>query len=164
MLHGRPKSYVPRHPEKTALHLIVREHLETFLATVREQRGKDLPRYVEDELRRYVRCGVLSWGFLRVLCSTCGEEILVGFSCKCRGACPSCSARRMCGCAAHLVDHVVPDVPVRQWVLTAPHEVRRTLALRPEALTACGRIFVEEIGATRQGWSGGRKHAVAVAS
>ena len=37
-----------------------------------------------------------------------------------------------------------PD-PVQQWVLTAPHEVRRVLALRPDALTAQGRIFVEEI-------------------
>jgi hypothetical protein len=51
----------------------------------------------------------------------------------------------MCDAAAHLVDHVLPDVPVRQWVLTAPHEVRRVLALRPDALTAQGRLFVEEI-------------------
>jgi hypothetical protein len=52
----------------------------------------------------------------------------------------------MCGTAAHLVDQVLPrDVPVRQWVLTAPYEVRRVLALRPDALTACGRVFVEEI-------------------
>lgn len=51
----------------------------------------------------------------------------------------------MCGSAAHVVDHVLPDVPVRQWVLTAPHEVRSVLGLRPAALTACGRIFVEEI-------------------
>ena len=51
----------------------------------------------------------------------------------------------MCDAAAHLVDHVLPDVPVRQCVLTAPHEVRRVLALRPDALTAQGRIFVEEI-------------------
>ncbi len=41
--------------------------------------------------------------------------------------------------------HVLPDVPVRQEVLTAPHEVRRVLALRPDALTAQGRTFVEEI-------------------
>jgi hypothetical protein len=40
-----------RRPELTALHIVVREHLETFLATVREERGKDLPRYVEQELR-----------------------------------------------------------------------------------------------------------------
>jgi hypothetical protein len=30
-------------------------------------------------------------------------------------------------------------------VLTAPFEVRRVLALRPDALTAEGRMFVEEI-------------------
>jgi hypothetical protein len=51
----------------------------------------------------------------------------------------------MCGTAAHLATHVLPDVPVRQWVLTAPSEVRRALALRPEALTAYDRLFVEAI-------------------
>ncbi|XYI04161.1 transposase zinc-binding domain-containing protein [Sorangium sp. So ce1128] len=103
----------------------MREHLETFLATVREERGRSLPRYIEQELRRYLRCGLLPWGFARVVCPTCRKEILVACSCKCRGACPSCSARRMCDSAAHLVEHVLPDVPVRQWVLTAPPEVRR---------------------------------------
>ena len=36
--------------------------------------------------------------------------------CKRRGICPSCGARRMAQTAAHLVDHVIPRVPVRQWV------------------------------------------------
>jgi ribosomal protein S27E len=35
-------------------------------------------------------------GFLRVVCPKCRQEIVVAYSCKCRGACPSCSARRMC--------------------------------------------------------------------
>jgi hypothetical protein len=142
--------YARHEPEKTALHLVVREHLETFLATVREERGKDLPRYVEEELRRYLRCGIVAHGFLRVVCSTCGQEIVVAYSCKCRGACPSCSARRMCGTAAHLILHVLPDTPARQWVLTAPFEVRRVMALRAEALSACNRIFVEEIARWRK--------------
>jgi hypothetical protein len=30
--------------------------------------------------------------------------------------------------AAHLVDHVLPDVPVRQWVLSVPHRLRYLLA------------------------------------
>ncbi|MFM8766627.1 MAG: hypothetical protein ACKOD9_02265, partial [Rubrivivax sp.] len=29
-------------------------------------------------------------------------------------------ARRMSQTAAHLVDHVIPQVPVRQWVLSLP--------------------------------------------
>jgi hypothetical protein len=73
----------------------------------------------------------------------------------------------MCGTAAHLVDHVVPpDIAMRQWVLTAPPEVRRVLALRPDALTACGRLFVEEIArwqkqaATSRGNAGGETGAV----
>ena len=132
----------------------MREHLETFLATVREERGKALPRYVEQELRRYLQCGILAHGFCRVACWTCGKEIFVSYSCKCRGACPSCAARRMCGTAAHLVDHVVPHLPVRQWVLTAPHEVRRLLALRPDVLSACNRIFVSEIARHQKRASG----------
>ena len=147
-------TYERRRPELTALHLIVREHLETFLACVREERDAELPRYVVQELRRYVRCGILAYGFVRVVCSTCRKEIVVAYSCKCRGACPSCSARRMCDVAAHLVDQVMPDAPVRQWVLTAPFEVRRLMALRPEVLTACHRIFVTEIARWQKASSG----------
>lgn len=36
-------SYVRREPESSVLHVIVREHRETFFAVVREERGKDLP-------------------------------------------------------------------------------------------------------------------------
>jgi hypothetical protein len=38
----------------------------------------------------------------------------VAFSCKGRGVCPSCNGRHMSQTAAHLVDHVIPPVPVRQ--------------------------------------------------
>ena len=51
----------------------------------------------------------------------------------------------MSGTAAHLVEHVLPDVALRQWVLTVPNEIRRALALRPDALTAQSRIFVQEL-------------------
>jgi hypothetical protein len=38
--------------------------------------------------------------------------------------------------AAHLVDHVFPEAPIRQWVLTFPFPLRFLLAAQPEALTA----------------------------
>lgn len=38
--------------------------------------------------------------------------------------------------AAHLVDHVFPEQPVRQWVLTFPFALRFLLAAQPETLTA----------------------------
>jgi hypothetical protein len=56
----------------------------------------------------------------------------------------------MCGTAAHLVLHVLPETLMRQWVLTAPFEVRRVMALRAEALSACKRILVEEIARWRR--------------
>ena len=43
-------------------------------------------------------------------------------------ACPSCGARRMAQAAAHLVDYVIPHVPVRQWVLSLPIPLRLLLA------------------------------------
>lgn len=42
-------------------------------------------------------------------------ERLIAFSCRGRGVCPSCNTRRMVEVAAHLVDHVFPPLPVRQW-------------------------------------------------
>jgi hypothetical protein len=51
----------------------------------------------------------------------------------------------MCGTAAHLTDRVFPDVPVRQWVLSVPFELRLLLARNHRALSAVGRIFVCEV-------------------
>jgi len=40
----------------------------------------------------------------------------------------SCGGRRMADTAAHLVDRVLPEVPVRQWVLSLPFALRYRLA------------------------------------
>jgi anaerobic ribonucleoside-triphosphate reductase len=50
---------------------------------------------VEREFRRYLECGILAYGFARARCPDCGHDFLVAFSCKGRGLCPSCNARRM---------------------------------------------------------------------
>ena len=62
--------------------------------------------------------------------------------CKKRGFCPFCGARRMVETAAHLIDHVIPHVPVRQWVLSFPWPLRMLFAARPEALTRCLDVVV----------------------
>ena len=61
-------------------------------------------------------------------CSKCGKDELVAFSCKGRGFCPSCCGRRMADTALHLADEVLPEVPIRQWVLSFPYRVRFLLA------------------------------------
>ncbi len=120
---------MPRRPEHGVLHRTLREHLETFLAEARARSdGDGLPRFVERELREFLSCGVLARGFARFRCDGCGHEILVAFSCKGRGFCPSCCGRRMAELAAHLTDHVLGGLPVRQWVLTLPHRLRYALA------------------------------------
>jgi hypothetical protein len=93
--------------------------------------GTDLPGYVEQEFEDYLKCGRLEHGFLRVRCDNCHAEHLVDFSCKRRGFCPSCGARRMAEAAALLVDEVFPAQPISQWVLSVPYPLRFLLASRP---------------------------------
>jgi hypothetical protein len=47
--------------------------------------------------------------------------------------------------AAHLADHVIPPVPVRQWVISVPKRLRGMLADRPRAVAALTKIFLDEI-------------------
>ncbi len=111
--------YRPRSAADLLLHRVVRDHLETFLADVRA-RGAQVPRFCERELRKFLDCGVAEKGFLRIRCHDCGHDRVLAFSCKGRAFCPSCGGRRMADSAAHLVDRVFPEAPVRQWVLSLP--------------------------------------------
>ena len=55
-------------------------------------RDRPLPQFVEREFHRFLECGILAHGFLRVHCDACGRDRLVAFSCKGRGFCPTSSA------------------------------------------------------------------------
>ena len=103
--------------------VVVAEQLETFLTRARD-RNRPPPRFVEREFRHFLKCGIFAHGFLRVHCDACGCDRLVPFSCKGRGFCSSCGGRRMADTAAHLVDRVLPQAPVRQWVLSLPFSLR----------------------------------------
>jgi hypothetical protein len=143
---AQQEKYQQRRPENTVLYRVIQGHLESFLEHAYESSGKRLPKYVENEFRRYLECGLHAHGFARAVCETCGDELLLPFSCKLRGLCPSCNTRRMSNTAAHLLDHVIaPDVALRQWVLTVPFELRLLLAAKPDVLSAIGRIFIQEI-------------------
>ncbi|MBW2255766.1 MAG: transposase zinc-binding domain-containing protein, partial [Deltaproteobacteria bacterium] len=94
-------------------------HLETFLADAAAA-GRTVPAFVRRALWDYLDCGIVERGFALLRCPDCHLVRTVPFSCKNRGFCPSCLGRRMCQTAAHLVDQVLPHVPVRQWVLSLP--------------------------------------------
>jgi hypothetical protein len=61
--------------------------------------------------------------------------------------------------AAHLADHVIPPVPVRQWVISVPKRVRGMLADRPRAVAALTKIFLNEIERLLLAASGGAPDA-----
>jgi hypothetical protein len=164
---AKGEEHRPRNAASGVLHAALLEHLETFLARVESDAARPgLPRHVERELRAHLSCGVLAHGFCRFHCFACGADLLVPFSCKGRGFCPSCGGRRMAESAAHLVDHVLPEAPVRQWVISFPWRLRYLLAMDTELCRAVRRIFLRAVfgyyrsQARVAGVTGGRTGAV----
>ena len=119
---GHAGEYRPREAEQSALHWAVRQGLSSFLSEAFEAGG--LPLHVAKEFHRYLACGVLAQGFCRVRCTSCAKEMVVAFSCKGRGLCPSCNGRRAEETALHLVERVLPRARYRQWTLSMPLRVR----------------------------------------
>lgn len=97
--------YQCHRPEQTLLYQIIDEYYPAFAALMAEQ-GRELPGYVQREFEEFLKCGRLEHGFLRLRCESCHAEHLVAFSCKRRGLCPSCGARRMAESAALLVNGI----------------------------------------------------------
>jgi len=126
-------TYERHRPEQTLLYRIIERQWPEFQSHLREA-GSFLPRHVTREFEEYLSCGRLEHGFLRVRCEDCHHEHLVAFSCKRRGFCPSCGARRMVETAALLVDDVLPHKPIRQWVLSFPYPLRFLLANNPQVM------------------------------
>src|SRR5215470_1051479 len=94
-LAASPPPYVPRDPSTTVLYHVVADHLGTFLASLdADTDAKGLPAYVQRELYDYLQCGILAHDFLRLGCDTCHKELLLQFSCKRRGFCPSCAGAK----------------------------------------------------------------------
>jgi ribosomal protein S27E len=94
--------------------------ISTSFARILRRRALRSLEFVEQEFDAYLACGRLEHGFLRVRCEQCHAGQLVGFSCKRRGFCPSCDARRMAETAALLVDEILPRQPLRRWVAERP--------------------------------------------
>ncbi len=136
--------YVPRQFDTSVLYKVVSAELDGFLSAA-TKRGRPVPLFIERTFRDYLACGMASAGFVRVHCNTCGHDQILPFSCQRRGICPSCSARRMADVAANLVDFVLPEVGVRQWVLTLPFSLRYRLAYDRSLLTPVLGAFLRAV-------------------
>ena len=128
--------------------MLVQQHAATFFVWAEDAAGADLPQFVKEEFDAFLECGILAHGFLRLRCENCGHDKLLAFSCKRRGFCPWCGARRMSQTAAQLTDHVSPRLPVGQWVLSVPKRLRSFMQRDGAVLNMVLRIFLRVIAQT----------------
>ena len=132
--------YVARNPYKTDLHALVRENYRQVFYD-KEVEGSNLPFHLEREFKKYLICGIPSYGMARLQCPCCLKDKFVAFSCKGRTICPSCTGRRTADTAKHLLEEVIPAVAVRQWVLSMPYSFRFLLSTKPEFLRKALSIY-----------------------
>ena len=89
--------YRQRHPESTVFYKVVFHYFDRFLAGYENQFERAygyLRPVIQEVIEKYLDCGNPHSGFARIRCSDCGTELLLTFSCKTRGFCPSCHAKR----------------------------------------------------------------------
>ncbi len=80
--------------------------------------------FVDEQVLRYLDCGLYENGFARIRCPVCAEEFPLAFSCKTRELCPSCAAKRSAVTAALLAEDVLEEVAHAQWVFVIPKMLR----------------------------------------
>jgi hypothetical protein len=141
-----PPVYSRRRPELTPCYEIVRSTLNTFAAN-RDLEGRPLPKYILEEFDAFLKCGIPAYGFLRLVCDDCEKEKTVAFSCKKRGFCPSCCAKRQAEAATHLVENVLPWAPYRQFVVSFPIPMRYWLNSNKKLFAKIHGIITKQIQA-----------------
>ncbi|MEA3422151.1 MAG: transposase zinc-binding domain-containing protein [Acidobacteriota bacterium] len=85
--------YHQRHPERTVFF----HYFEKFLLEYEKRFEREygyLRPVIQEVVNKYLDCGNPKCGFARIRCPECGTERLLTFSCKVRGFCPSCHAKR----------------------------------------------------------------------
>jgi hypothetical protein len=119
--------YRRRTPEASVLYQIV-YHSRDDLQFQWESRFQHHYGCLRDEVLKtfdeYLNCGILAHGAARVYCDGCKHSLLIAFSCKRRGVCPSCGAKRAVKFAEHIHSEVIDDIPHRHTVFTIPKRLR----------------------------------------
>jgi hypothetical protein len=119
--------YRQRHPEHTVFYRVFFHYFERFLREHEDRFEKEYGYFrpvIQDVVEKYLDCGNPMCGFARIRCPDCGEERLLMFSCKTRGFCPSCHAKRREEWGEWMREELLLDVPHRQVVFTIPKMLR----------------------------------------
>jgi len=122
-----PGIYRPRHPERTVLYRVLFHNFDRFLTAYESRFEKEYGHFrpvVREVVERYLDCGNPRSGFARIRCPDCHSEQLLTFSCKTRGFCPSCHAKRREEWGQWARETLLLDMPHRQVVLTIPKTLR----------------------------------------
>ena len=119
--------YRQRHPEHTVFYRVFYHYFDRFLSEYEDRFEKEYGYFrpvIRDVVEKYLDCGNPMCGFARIRCPDCGEERLLMFSCKTRGFCPSCHAKRWEQWGEWMREELLLDVPHRQVVFTVPKMLR----------------------------------------
>jgi hypothetical protein len=101
--------------------------------------------FIDHAVWKYLDCGIEEGGFARIKCDTCGAEKLLTLSCKQRGICPSCDAKRAAAFAAFLQDELLEKVGHSMWTFTIPKMLRPYFMHHRELLADLARLAYETI-------------------
>ena len=92
-----PGIYRERHPEHMLFYRVFFYYFERFLREYEPRFEKEYGYFrpvIQDVIGKYLDCANPKCEFARIRCPDCGEEQILMFSCKTRGFCPSCHAKR----------------------------------------------------------------------
>jgi hypothetical protein len=140
--------YRPRNPRSTPLYRLVETHYDEVKGQWEERfegRYGYWRGFVDGVVQRYLDCGVFRAGFARVRCPGCAAEFLVACSCRGRGFCPSCGAKRAAEFSALLSEDVLEPVCHRMWTFTLPRMLRPYFLHHRELLGKLCRAAYETV-------------------
>ena len=143
-----PALYQTRNARATALYQLLDAYYEDVKAIWEERFEKKYGfwrGFVDTVVARYLDCGVAEAGFARLKCDDCGSERLLALSCKQRGICPSCDAKRAAAFAAFLKDELLENVGHCLWTFTLPKMLRPYFMRQRELLGDLARLAYETI-------------------
>jgi hypothetical protein len=142
--------YRRRHPEKTVLYRVLFHCFERFVSEYETRFEKEYGYFrpvVKEVVEKYLDCANPKNGFARVKCCNrgCKAEYLLTLSCKTRGFCPSCHAKRVEEWGEWVREEVLLDAGHRQVVFTIPKMLRIFFKYRRKLLGDLCRCAVRAL-------------------